>query len=466
MAEYVRKHDLLRAGDRVGVAVSGGADSVALLRILLELRRELGVVLSVVHFNHKLRGAESDSDEQFVRELSAAHELQFIGECGDVRAHAAKKKLSLESAGRELRYEFFRRALQGGGVDKIATAHTIDDQAETVLLKLARGAGSRGLAGIYPRVAVSHQPSEKSTQHSAVSTQKIKAIVRPLLRTRRSDLEHYLAELKQTWREDSSNRELRHLRNRVRHEILPRLEQHVNLRARETLAEAAEIARAEEEYWSEKIARLLPQFWTSSENGGSLNWRSVEQLGVAVQRRVIRAAAEPLGVNLEFGHVEEVLGLCETRSRVALPQGWSARWHRGRIQFERGSKTAADYEYQLPVPGKISVPEVRIVIEATMVSRKSGDGDHPTEPLLLPRLAAGLVIRNWRAGDRFWPANAKQPQKIKELLQDRNITGDEKKRWPVVVNGDEVVWVSGFGVRSDLQPKNNEGVRIVGSPLA
>jgi len=101
-----------------------------------------------------------------------------------------------------------------------------------------------------------------------------------------------------------------------------------------------------------------------------------------------------------------------------------------------------------------------------MVSRESGDGDHPTEPLLLSRLAAGLVIRNWRAGDRFWPPNAKQPKKIKDLLQDRNITGDEKKRWPVVASGDEVVWVSGLGVRGDLQPKNSEGVLILESPLA
>jgi tRNA(Ile)-lysidine synthase len=196
-----------------------------------------------------------------------------------------------------------------------------------------------------------------------------------------------------------------------------------------------------------------------------LKWQCVEQLGLAVQRRVVRGAAGSLGLNLEFRHVEEVLGLCQTHSRAALPQGWAARWRRGEIQFERGSKAARNYEYQLPVPGKISVPEARIVIETTMVSGESGDGDHPTEPLLLSHLAAGLIIRNWRAGDRFWPANAKQPKKIKELLQDRNITGDEKKLWPVVASGDEVVWVCGLGVRSDLQPKNNKGVLILGSPL-
>jgi len=454
--DYIRKHDLLRAGDRAGIAVSGGADSVALLRILLELRRELGIVPSVVHFNHKLRGAESETEEQFVRELAAAHELQFICASGDVKAHAVKKKVSLETAARELRYEFFTKTLQTRDLDKIATAHTMDDQAETVLLKLSRGAGTRGLAGIYPKISI---------QHSALSIQQGKAVVRPLLETRRSDLEAYLAELKQAWREDSSNRELRHMRNRVRHEILPRLVQHVNPRVREALAEAAEIARAEEEFWSEKVAHLLPQFWKRRETAGSLNWKSVEQLGLAIQRRLIRAAAQSLGLNLEFRHVEEVLSLGEARTRATLPNGWSARWHRGQIHFQRGAKTATNYEYQLPVPGKISVPEAKIVIEAALVSRKNTDDGHQREELLLPRLAASLVIRNWRAGDSFWPAHTKQPKKIKELLQDRNITGDEKKRWPVVANGDEVVWVSGLGARRDLRPKANAGVLILESPL-
>ena len=465
--DYVRKHDLLRAGDRAGIAVSGGADSVALLRLLLELRRELGIVLSVVHFNHKLRGAESDSDEQFVRELAATHQLQFICESGDVRTHATKKKFSLETAARELRYDFFTKTLQTRDLDKIATAHSLDDQAETVLLKLVRGAGTRGLAGIYPRLAVNHPPSTSITQNSAVSTQFAKAMVRPLLGTRRSDLEAYLAKLKQTWREDSSNRELRHMRNRVRHEILPRLEQDVNPSVRETLAEAAEIARAEEEFWSENTTHLLPQFWKKCEATGSLNWKSIEQLGLAVQRRAIRGAAASLGLNLEFRHVEEVLSLAQTRTRATLPNGWSARFYRGQIHFERGVKTATNYEYHLPVPGKISVPEAGIVIEATMVSQESGDGDHPNDSLLAPHLAAHLVIRNWRAGDRFWPANAKQPKKLKELLQDRNITGEQKKRWPVVAAENEVVWVAGWGIRRDLRHKTNanEGLRILESPL-
>ncbi len=158
---YVRKHELLRAGDRVGAAVSGGADSVGLLEFCWNCGAELGIVLSMVHLNHQLRGEESDADEGFVCALAAAHGLEFICESRDVKAYAAEKKLSLEAAAREVRYGFFREALTN--LDRIATAHTLDDQAETVLMKLARGAGTRGMAGIYPEV----EHSAFSTQHSA-----------------------------------------------------------------------------------------------------------------------------------------------------------------------------------------------------------------------------------------------------------------------------------------------------------
>jgi tRNA(Ile)-lysidine synthase len=295
VVRYIRRHDLLRPGDRVGVAVSSGADSVALLRLLIELRPELGLVLSVVHLNHKLRETESDQDEQFVREMAASHGLEFVIESHDAKAYAAEKKLSLETAARRLRYEFFERLLQTRELDKIATAHTIDDQAETVVLKLARGTGTRGLAGIYPKLVISHQPSAVST-----TSQINSAIVRPLLSTSRKELEAYLAEIGQSWREDSSNRDLRHTRNRVRHGIIPRLQKHVNPAVRETLAEAAEIARAEEEYWTETVARLLPELWSRAENrsGGVVQGNVFVDLPLALQRRIVRAAAESLGLGL------------------------------------------------------------------------------------------------------------------------------------------------------------------------
>ena len=468
---YIRKHGLLRPGDRVGIAVSGGADSVALLRLFIELRPELGLVLSVVHLNHKLRGTESDQDEQFVRELAATHGLEFVSGRGDVKAYSAEKKLSLETAARRLRYEFFERHIQKRELDKIATAHTIDDQAETVLLKLARGAGTRGLAGIYPKVAISRFDSAQGRlSPSAISPAcggSDCAVVRPLLSTSRRELEAYLAEIGQSWREDSSNRDLRHTRNRLRHGIIPRLAEHVNPAVRETLAEAAEIARAEEEYWTETVARLLPQLWSKAEDqsGGVLEGNGLADLPLALQRRTLRAAAASLGLTLEFRHVEEVLAL-KASNHCLLPARWAVSRHNGKLEFRPAQVASPDYEYRLPVPGKVAVPEAGLVLETLIAGGAAGSdypgSDHPGPDQLLDLklVEKALVVRNWRAGERFWPVHTKKPKKLKELLQDRHITGEEKKHWPVVASGDELIWVRGLGVRRDLLAKNNAGVRI------
>jgi len=173
--DYVRREELLRAGDRLGLAVSGGADSVALLRIMLELREELGIVLSVVHFNHKLRGAEAEADEEFVARLAHRHDLPLHAGTGDVAAHARGQHLSTEAAARELRYQYFRGLFAANTLNRIATGHTLDDQAETVLLRIVRGAGTRGLAGIYPNV-INSQLLVPGSQFS---------VIRPLLATRR-----------------------------------------------------------------------------------------------------------------------------------------------------------------------------------------------------------------------------------------------------------------------------------------
>src|SRR5271166_3503231 len=243
---YIRERRLMRAGDRVAVAVSGGADSVALLRVLLELRSELGIVLSVAHFNHRLRGAESEADEAFVAELARQHDLEIFSGCGDVREHALTSKLSMEAAARELRYRWLTSLAESHKPNDIATAHTLDDQAETVLLKFLRGAGSRGLAGIYPEMFRGAQ-------------EKI-PFVRPQLCVTREEVEGYLTSLGQSWREDETNRDHRFARNRVRHELLPLLEREYNPNIRQLLSGAAELSRAEEEYWQALVEREL-DYW-------------------------------------------------------------------------------------------------------------------------------------------------------------------------------------------------------------
>src|SRR5271157_3797007 len=162
---YIRERGLMRAGDRVCIAVSGGADSVALLRVLLELQAEMGIVLAVAHFNHRLRGVDSEADEAFVADLARHYGLKFFASRADVREHALTGKLSVEAAGRELRYGWLTRLAHVQRFESVATAHTLDDQAETVLLKFLRGAGTRGLAGIYPSLEI----GKNRPLHSGVS---------------------------------------------------------------------------------------------------------------------------------------------------------------------------------------------------------------------------------------------------------------------------------------------------------
>ncbi len=228
LAERVLKHiqgtDLLHAGDRVGVAVSGGIDSVALLHLLLEFKNELGIVLSIVHFNHKLRGVESDDDQEFVAGLARQRDLELHLDSDDVALHAANERLSVETAAREMRYGFFRHLLSER-LDKIVTGHTLDDQAETVLMRLIRGSGMRGLGAIYPRLEMENEDGESCGQ-----------IVRPLLVFRRRELEDYLNQIGQNWREDQTNSDSKYTRNRLRHALLPLLEREFNPSVQESLS--------------------------------------------------------------------------------------------------------------------------------------------------------------------------------------------------------------------------------------
>ena len=514
---HLRREAFLRAGDRVGVAVSGGIDSVALLRLLLELRDDLGIVLSVVHFNHKLRGAESDADQESVEGLAREHGLEFHVASGDVAQLAAEERSGVEAAARELRYEFFHRLLGADGeieigseipqaaLNKIATGHTLDDQAETVLMRLIRGTGLRGLGGIHPRLVVEH---EDDVGHGE--------IIRPLLGIRRRDLERYLADIKQSWREDSTNADVKFTRNRMRKLVLPLLEREFNPAVAESLAELAEIARDEEDYWENEISGWLGTVvqWSEPEwvraLAGLGGGQSLVQIGPrqpeptaelltrmeesgsavanaslsrpwlltepkAVQRRVLKAIGEQAGIPLEFKHIEEILRFAAedgpSGKELSLPLGWKLVREPETILFVtpdlRRQERMPDYEYALSVPGRALVPEAGVVIEALLVGPEAERAEYNPQQLLRADLLVGpLIVRNWRPGDRFWPAQTKSPKKVKELLQERHVAGAERRLWPVVVsvdevNGDEIVWMRGFPVPANLRASLGEPAVLI-----
>jgi tRNA(Ile)-lysidine synthase len=476
LLSYIRRHGLMRPGDRVGVAVSGGGDSVALLRLLLEARHDLGVVPAVVHFNHKIRGADADADEQFVRELAARFGLEFFCYSADTPAYAAGHRLSLEAAARELRYRFFDELTADRKLERVATAHTRDDQAETVLLRLVRGAGPAGLAGIHPGVG-------GGISSGGAPLPPVPRIVRPALDLTRAELRAYLRGVGQPWCEDASNQDVSFTRNRLRQEIMPRLrELNPNLDA--VLSDTAEIARAEELWWNEILNRLQRDepMWAKGAHGSlRLRLATLAAQPLAVQRRLLRLLALGHGLRLEFQHVEQIRELVgeasQSHKRLELPQDWDAVRAGQELWFERRSQPGAppDYEFALPVPGAVDIPQAGLTIAASI----SSSGER-----LYPAFARDLRVRNWRPGDRYWPAHTAAPKKLKELLQARHIPREHKVRWPVVVSshfsprpgekwgtvnhGDEViVWVPGFGLPEQfrLREEATDGVRLTQVPL-
>ena len=311
---FNREH--LRPGDRVCVAVSGGADSVALLLALHEAntaaRDSLGVGLSAVHVHHGIRkAAESDADLAFVQDLCIQLDVPLHVHRGDVPARASENRETIEEAARETRYAFFRTLLASGHADSVLTAHTLDDQAETVLMKLLRGAWTEGLSAIHPIVQVD------------LPNQRAGKILRPLLATRRAEVESFLRSRDQPWREDSTNADTTYTRNRIRHELLPQLRS-FNPSIDQTLANLAEIAREEESRWQAELARLLPQLLLPGKpvrGGGravstapgmssvSIEIERLRSLDPALRRRVLRAAARQLGSRLSFDDTTRVLAL-------------------------------------------------------------------------------------------------------------------------------------------------------------
>jgi tRNA(Ile)-lysidine synthase len=448
---------LLRPGLRLAVGVSGGADSVALLRALKERSGPLGLVLHAAHLHHGLRGEEADADLDFVRALAVELELTFhegrVDTAAEARARgeADKSAETIEEAARRLRYGWFRELMASGEVEAVATAHTRDDQAETVLAKFLRGAWTEGLSGIHPVVEF---PEGR--------------ILRPLLGTSRAEVEAYLRELGQGWREDSSNRHLTFTRNRIRHELLPLLEGW-NPRLREHLAQMAELACDEEAWWQDELARVAPQLLLQGRpvrgggraagEGLALDVTRLAALAPALQRRLLRFAAEQLGATPDFASTEALRTLAlngRAGQKRELAQGLRAERTPRELRLTAGAPpTAAERaaeavpEYSATIPGEITAPAfgIRLQIE---ISVPAGDGG--------PAPGTVARLRNWRPGDRVRLRYSNGPRKVKEVLERLRVTGTGRALWPVLEVEGRIVWMKGV----ELEPEGGIGVTAQG----
>jgi len=466
---YLRKYRLVRPGERIGVAVSGGADSVALLRSLTELAPDLGVVLFVLHLNHRLRGPDADADEQFVRELAAQLSLEAAIESEDVASIATLYHLSLEAAGRRARYGFFQRAATALRLNCVATAHTRDDQAETILLRLLRGAGTSGLAGIHRTFDLSLLGGNLPAASESPSPR----LIRPLLSTTRQQVEQYLNSLGQPFRQDSSNLSPEFLRNRVRISLLPALERDYNPRLRQALCETADIAAAENAFFDDLTSSALGKN-ADPEQGVALEILQSQPL--ALQRRILRSLCQPLGLALDFAHLESLreFALAGRAERLKLPRGFIAEVVRDPqgpphlfLRSPEPDPPPAPYAMGLPVPGMIPIgrffggPETSI--RATLLGEDSAKEAYNRADLLRAiLLESSLTVRNLLPGDRYHPLFSSGERKVNRLLQDLSVPGTVRGNWPVVLSGDRIVWVPGLPVASAMAwaPGDGEAVSL------
>lgn len=459
---------MIVAGDRVGVAVSGGADSVALLRLFEDLRGELGISLSVAHLNHGLRGAAADADEAFVARLARELDVPFFASREDVGDLARRKHWNLEDAGRRARYAFFEKLVREGRCTKIAVAHTADDQAETLLARLIRGTGSRGLVGIH-RVRG--------------------AVIRPLLDVRREELREYLRGFGQEWREDASNEDTTRLRARVRHQLLPLIVRDFAPAIVERLTKLAEVQSGEEEFWNALVEERLAGI--QEDAGGAISIE-IEQLSaplpqlagkhdasLALSRRAILALLrQAAGGESDFDakHVQQVLHLAsksQSGRRIELPHGVEVIRVFEQLQFvpraafkavgrARSSRTAQrSYEYAVALPAtggcEIEVPELRarFYLKAIDWPSTPRDTKQGTDALDADRLTPPLVLRNWRPGDACHLPGKRQAQKLKELFTEGRVSLSDRKNWPVLTSTGRVAWLRGWPPAADFSARKN-----------
>ncbi len=435
---------LLRPGDSVLAACSGGPDSTALLYLLLELSRDIPFAVSVAHFNHRLR-AQAAADERFVQNMALALELPYYAGRADVRASARRLGIGIEEAGRRLRYAFLERAATEAGAAKIATGHNRDDQAETVLMRLLRGTGPTGLAGI---------PDVRDG-----------SIIRPLLGLGRDEILDYLRDRKLPWRTDDSNRDERFLRNKIRHKLVPYLKKNFAPAVVRSLARLASISRDEDEFL-EQAARTAAGRVLARESGVSfLEAKALRKLHPAIARRVVRLFLRSMKGDLNdvsFDDVEAVRGL-EDGGIIPLSKALVLERRRGRIG-RRNARCPVPRPYLLLWDGRGDLPisaagwkykgrfggpaAARTFLESFSSGggRRTGRiaGDAAGCVLDAANLESPLIVRNRRPGDRYRPCGAPGAKNLKEILRAKGVPEDERDLRPVFVSGTTIVWVQGL----------------------
>jgi tRNA(Ile)-lysidine synthase len=462
----LRKQHLLRPGGRIGVAVSGGADSVALLRLLLELRGEFGVVLVVAHFNHKLRGRSSEADEHFVQKLAQQFGLEFFTAREDIGARTKREHGNVEEVARGARYGFFEKLGKEQMLAKVAVAHTADDQAETVLAHILRGTGLSGLRGIHPQTGI---------------------VFRPLLDVRRTELRRYLKLLKQEWREDATNRDTKRTRARIRQKLLPMLEKQFNAGAVEHLCQLAALAGDDEKYMEAEASEWVKVWAQQTRQELTVDLSALLKLSRALQTRALRNMVGKIknrAGQLSLEHVKSLLELAEqgeNGKKIELPGGVEVCRERrtlrcraiDEIKRRKDQKAGEQFAYPIDLAAgncKLRLGELSCLLHFRVIDWPPEGRETMSTGAVLDhsRLTVPLMVRNWGPGDAIHPQGHQKAHKVGRLLNEKSISRWQKYQWPVLTSGGKLAWVRGLATSVEFAVglETRRAVVITEEPLS
>jgi tRNA(Ile)-lysidine synthase len=428
----VADNELLPKGGAVVVAVSGGPDSVALLHILHSLKDQLKTCLVAAHLNHMIRGAAANNDERYVAALCKKLGIELRTERVDVPKRAKAEKLSLEDAARRCRYEFLEGVAEERGAAKIAVGHTVDDNIETVLMRLVVGTGTRGLLGI------------------PVSRGKI---IRPLLNATRADTHSYCREHRLKPRIDESNFDVKYLRNRIRHKLIPVLKS-INPNFMQAIRQATEILAKDYDYLAWISLKALHGARIGSEKGSvRLDADKVLMYPDSIKRYVIREAIEEVKGDLEniaFGHIKDIMSKigAEKKWRLSLPGGMIAGGNADFLEISRAkpeSEKTSPFNYKLTVPGEVVVVEAGLRLKAAIsaVPKNLRTKNRARVLVDLNKTGSVLHVRSRKIGDRFSPLGIRAAKKLKDFLINEKVPLEKRDLIPIVESRGKIVWVAG-----------------------
>lgn len=431
--QTIINYQMIEANDSILVGVSGGVDSVVLLDILVKLRPVYNLTIFVAHLNHGLRGKAADEDEAFVVNLAEKYNVKVYTKKEDMLAYADANKISSEEAGRVLRYAFFDEIMQRENIQKIAIAHNKNDQAETILMRIMRGTGLDGIVGIKPVNG---------------------RIIRPLLFCSRVEIEAFECAEKLNHREDDTNKENIYTRNTIRNQLIPQLENLYNPNLVEGLSRMGQLLADDLEIIENQLEEILQKIaFQRQEKMVSFNRRVFLDLSLGLKRRVLRHAIQSIQgdlVNIEEKHIHNMIQLIsqgKTGKEIHLTNGWIAKNNYDFFEISQPSEKYANYEFELEIGKKQSFGTFEI---ETFVEDKIKI-DFYTKDIFLKffdydRIKSSLKVRNRRPGDRIVPLGMKGSKKIKDLFIDEKVASDKRNQIPLIVCGDEIVWVVGYRI--------------------